>query len=257
MTKTQNGEEQQYKLPAVDGKNEEQTIEETTEFHRPSETLTLQVEEISEEGVAIEDEAVVEVEVFGDLIAPTTTQEEDNVEERNGNSDEQEREDCGTSAENDHEEGKINSESAAGDRVNISEGSNENIYVGENSYGIIIDSADSSCDMAETREAEEIPCITPTASSDEDDDPEEIVKLVGDLADGEVMLLWEQELEAQDRGTKESDDDATVVVSNVSPERKNYVEKVKTVARESSCSIIEGVFERALVSRNVIMNCIF
>jgi hypothetical protein len=65
-----------------------------------------------------------------------------------------------------------------------------------------------------------IPRIAITGSSDEeDDDPEAVAELVGSL-DRKETRLW---LEQQDR--KQNDDDVTVVVSNVSPERKCAVQR--------------------------------
>jgi hypothetical protein len=64
-----------------------------------------------------------------------------------------------------------------------------------------------------------IPSITLTGSSDDDeeDDPDEVAQLVGSLGKKESRL-W------LDRNIRDNnDDDATVVVSNVSPERKNAV----------------------------------
>jgi hypothetical protein len=70
-----------------------------------------------------------------------------------------------------------------------------------------------------------IPILTPASSADEDDE-EDVAELIGSLGNQLDKHLW---LEAN---VKENDDDATVVVSNVSPERKNAVKRereIKTV----------------------------
>jgi hypothetical protein len=97
---------------------------------------------------------------------------------------------------------------------------------------------DSSC-TDESREADDVPCITPTTSSDEDDDPAEVATSC------DVVFWWEQECKPRDCDTKENDDDTTVVVSNVSPERKNSVNKMKETKRECS-PMIEGMLHEVL-----------
>jgi hypothetical protein len=81
---------------------------------------------------------------------------------------------------------------------------------------LVEDSPNCSSDYDDTT-----PSIPLTASSDDDeenDDPDEVAELVGSLEKKENRL-W------LDRDVRENDDDATVVVSNVSPERKNAVKE--------------------------------
>ncbi|KAG7368145.1 hypothetical protein IV203_030888 [Nitzschia inconspicua] len=96
-----------------------------------------------------------------------------------------------------------------------------------------------------------IPLIARTGSSDDDeeDDPEEVAELVGSLDTKESHLWLERE-------QKQNDDDATVVVSNVSPERKSEVKKAleKNRTRDNTSAIpLTSTFESEAVALQEIL----